>query len=222
MSTGIKRRSMKKLKAKWITKDSNNRLYQIPVPIIGLTGGIGTGKSTVASTLREKGIAVIDADKLVKNIYQKDKTFKFISDYFPSSILAGEIQFPLLRKIAFDDPSSKSRLEDFIYKELPAEFKKAYSDFKDPSFIVYDVPLLFEKKLNLLVDLSVCVYAPREMQIERILKRDRSSNELASKIVDDQMNIEDKKACADLIIINDQGPLELKLKIEQFLTLICS
>ena len=221
MSIGIKRRLMKNLKAKWITKTPNNRLYQIPVPIIGLTGGIGTGKSTVANILREKGIVIIDADKLVKNIYQKTETFEFITQHFPTAIIEGIIHFPTLRKLAFDNLSSKTLLENFIYAELPDEFKKAYAAFIDPSFIIYDVPLLFEKKLNLLVDLSVCVYASRKIQIERIITRDHISFELASKIVDDQMNIEDKKRCSDLIIINDQGTLELKTNVDRFLEEIC-
>ena len=212
---------MKKLKAKWITKNPNNRLYQIPVPIIGLTGGIGTGKSTVATILRDIGIAIIDADKLVKDIYQQPKAFEFISEHFSSAIKAGVIHFPTLRKLAFEDSSSKKFLENFIYDDLPDMFKKAYAVFKNPPFIVYDVPLLFEKKLNLLVDVSVCVYAPRKIQLERIIARDHSSLELASKIIDDQIDIEDKKKCADIVIINDQSVLELKININQFLEEIC-
>jgi dephospho-CoA kinase len=62
---------MKKLKNNWVTKNKSNRLYEVPVPILGLTGGISTGKSTVAQLFREAGIPVIDADQLVKGIYQK-------------------------------------------------------------------------------------------------------------------------------------------------------
>lgn len=198
---------MKNLKAKWITKTPETRLYEVPVPIIGLTGGIGTGKSTVAKLLREKNIPVIDADKLVKNIYQKPEALEFIAKHFPHAVKDGVIVFQKLREIAFVDAIAKKLIEDFIYAYMPGEFKKAFQAFSNPAFVVYDVPLLFEKKLNSLVDMSVCVYAPRELQINRIVDRDQSDSTLASKIIDNQMDIEEKKKLSDLVISNT-GTLE--------------
>lgn len=208
---------MKNLKAKWITKNQQTRLYQIPVPIIGLTGGIGTGKSTVAEILREKNIPVIDADKLVKNIYQKRETLEFIAKHFPDIIEDGMIVFKKLREIVFVDSRAKKLVEDFIYAHLPAEFKKAYSAFQNPPFVVYDVPLLFEKKLNEFVDLSVCVYAPKHVQTERIISRDKSSSELAAKMLESQMDIDEKKHLSNLIITNTEDLEVLKKSVEQFL-----
>jgi dephospho-CoA kinase len=107
---------MKKLANKWITKNSNNRLYQIPVPIIGLTGGIGTGKSIVAKIFKERGIAVIDADRLVKNIYQRPETLEFIKTFFPEAIENSTISFSKLREIAFRDPAQRQKIENYLYK----------------------------------------------------------------------------------------------------------
>jgi dephospho-CoA kinase len=209
---------MKNLKANWITKKSTDRLYQIPVPIIGLTGGIGTGKSSVANFLREKKIAVIDADKLVKNIYQKEKTKTFIAQHFPMALKNEVIDFSVLRKIVFEQTTAKKMIEDLIYADMPGEFKKAYEAFDHPEFVVYDVPLLFEKGLDQFVDVSVCVYAPKRMQIERIVKRDQSSIELATKIINGQMDIEEKKSRSNFIIENVQGLEELKMKTEETLS----
>lgn len=100
---------------------------------------------------------------------------------------------------------------------MPTEFKKAYATFNNPPFIVYDVPLLFEKKLNEVVDVAVCVYAPRETQIERIIARDKSSHQLASKIIDNQMDIEEKKKLSDFVINNTTELVDLKISVEQFL-----
>lgn len=208
---------MKNLKANWITKDPATRLYQIPVPIIGLTGGIGTGKSTVAEILRSHGIPVIDADGLVKNIYKKSETLDFISKHFPHAIEDGMIVFKKLRETVFVDARAKKLIEDFIYASMPEEFKKAFGQFDHPLFVVYDVPLLFEKNLSSLVDLSVCVYAPRPLQIERIVKRDNSSVELATKILENQMDIEEKKKRSDLIIDNTRELSDLKILVEHFL-----
>ena len=208
---------MKKLKSKWITKNPENRLYQMPVPIIGLTGGIGTGKSTVSDILLKKNIAVIDADKLVKNIYTLPETLEFVSKHFPLAFQNGSIDFPKLREIVFADPSAKKSIEDFIYAYLPSEFKKAYEELNSPQFIVYDVPLLFEKKLDEKVDLTVCVYAKRETQIERLVSRDKSSLQLAENILASQMDIDEKKGKANLVIDNQNNLETLNLSIEQFL-----
>jgi len=208
---------MKKLKSKWITKNPENRLYQMPVPIIGLTGGIGTGKSTVSDILRKKNIAVIDADKLVKNIYTFPETLDFISNHFPLAFQNGAIDFPKLREIVFADSAAKKSIEDFIYTYLPSEFKKAYEELNNPEFIVYDVPLLFEKKLDEKVDLTVCVYAKRKTQIERLLSRDKSTPELAEKMLASQMEIDEKKRLSDILIDNQNDLEALNFSIEEFL-----
>lgn len=208
---------MKNLKAKWISKNAESRLYQIPVPIVGLTGGIGTGKSTVAQILRDKNIPVIDADRLVKNIYQRSETLEFITKHFPHVIEEGIIVFRKLRETVFVDALAKKLIEDFIYASMPAEFKKAYAEFKNPHFVVYDVPLLFEKNLDQLVDLSVCVYASKDIQLGRIILRDKSDSDLAQKILDQQMDIEEKKFRSQLIIKNTAELEDLNLAVEEFL-----
>ena len=148
MFSGTKRSLMKKLKNSLVKKTQDNRLYNIPIPIIGLTGGIASGKSTVAELLRKKNIPVIDADRLVKNIYQMPETKAFIKTHFSDAVVDNEIIFKKLREIAFSSESSKKILEDYIYALLPIEFKKSFSLLNSPSLLVYDVPLLFEKNLN--------------------------------------------------------------------------
>jgi dephospho-CoA kinase len=208
---------MKNLKTELIKFQKEQRLYQIPVPIIGLTGGIGTGKSTVAELFRKKNIPVIDADKLVKNIYKLAETKDFIYKNFPKTITDGEIEFKKLREIVFINQEVKKTLEDYIYAHMPEEFKKAYATFSHPGFIVYDVPLLFEKKLHLLIDVSVCVYAPKEIQIERMILRDQISRELAESILANQISIENKKQMADFVITNTDGQAILEVEFEKFL-----
>ena len=117
------------LNANWITKNQNNRLYQIPVPIIGLTGGIACGKSTVAGLFRQHNISVIDADLLVKNIYKKSETIEFIKNSFPTAMDDNLISFVKLRELVFNHPEIKLELEQFIYNRLPIEFKKTFRHF---------------------------------------------------------------------------------------------
>lgn len=202
---------MKKLKNNWITKDPSTRLYQIPVPIIGLTGGIATGKTTVAGLFRDKGVPVIDADKLVKEIYQKKASFDFVNQHFLEAIVDDTIHFKTLRELAFKTPENQRKLEDFIYAQLPGAFVEAFNAFNQPDFMVYDVPLLFEKGLFTKIDVSVCTYSPRDLQRERLVKRDNISVDLANTILDKQMDIEEKKKRSDLFIEN-VGDLNLLKK----------
>ncbi|MBY0416333.1 MAG: dephospho-CoA kinase, partial [Bdellovibrionales bacterium] len=191
---------MKKLKLnnQWITKDPTTRLYQIPVPIVGLTGGIATGKTTIAEMFRAEGIPVIDADKLVKGIYQKKESFNFISLHFLEAIIDNTIHFKTLRELAFKTPENQTKLENFIYAQMPEAFLEAYKASAKFDFIIYDVPLLFEKGLFLKTDVSVCTYSPRKIQLERLVKRDNISTDLARVILDKQMDIEEKKKRSDL------------------------
>src|SRR5690606_13710936 len=98
--------------------------------------------------------------------------------------------FPTLRERFFKDPALKKDLEAFIYQRLPKAFHEAYARLGSPSYVVYDVPLLFEKGLDQLVDLRVLVYAPRKIQRARLMKRDGHLEEMAERILDQQMDIE--------------------------------
>lgn len=208
---------MKKINSHWITKDQTSRLYNIPVPIIALTGGIATGKTTVAQYFRDAGIPVIDADKLVKSIYAKKESFDFVSKNFKQAIVDNTINFKTLRELAFQSPTNQTLLENFIYAQMPEAFTEAYKSFGPHNFIVYDVPLLFEKGLNQKTDVSVCTYSPRETQIERLMKRDQINRELSETILSKQMDIEEKKKKSDLFIENTGSHEELKKNFDNLL-----
>lgn len=217
MFTGIKRKQMKKirkLKDTWITQTKDSRLYNIPVPIIGLTGGIATGKSSVAELFRQDGIPVIDADKLVKTIYQTPEAFDFISTHFPEAIENNLIEFKRLREKVFSKSENQKKVEEFIYQRLPLTFKQAYDHYVDAPFIVYDVPLLFEKNIYKYVDITVCVYAPKTTQLKRLINRDHISVDLAEKIISKQMDIEEKKNKSKLFIDNSESLDRLKINYE--------
>ncbi len=208
---------MKKLNHKWVTKDQSSRLYNIPVPIVALTGGIATGKTTVAQYFRDADIPVIDADKLVKNIYSKKDSYDFINKHFKHAIVDNAIHFKTLRELAFKTPENQALLEGFIYAQMPEAFTDTYNSLAPHEFIVYDVPLLFEKGLNQKTDVSVCTYSPRDIQIERLIKRDQIGRELAETILSKQMDIEEKKKKSDLVILNTGDHAALKKNFDELL-----
>jgi dephospho-CoA kinase len=218
MCIGTKLNKMKKLNNKWVTKTTETRLYNIPVPIIGLTGGIATGKTTVAELFRTENIPVIDADKLVKGIYQKKESFDFVTLHFLDAIIDNTIHFKTLRELAFKTPENQKKLEDFIYAQMPKAFIEAFATFSHPEFIVYDVPLLFEKGLYTKTDVSVCTYSPRAIQRDRLVKRDNISVDLANTILNKQMDIEEKKAKSNLFIENTGDLALLKKNFDELLS----
>lgn len=205
------------MKVKFDTLNPNKRIHGLDTPIIGLTGGIATGKSTVSQMLREEGVAVIDADALVKDVYRYPEAKKFIKEVCPEAIKQDEIHFPTLREKFFTNSELKAAIENFIYQHLPQAFMEAFGKFKKPQFVVYDVPLLFEKGIDNKVDLTVLVYAPRKLQHARLLERDGKLESMADEILNQQMDIEDKKYKAQFIIDNSSTMTELKEEVRSFL-----
>lgn len=210
-----------KLKQKFISKNKDNRLYQLDLPIIGLTGGISTGKSTVAEILKSHGFPLLSADQLVKKIYSTEESLDFIKKNFPSAIDNGHINFKKLREIVFFDQKAKIKIETYIYSKLPNVFlqskEEILAQIPNIQCLIYDVPLLFEKGLFQKVDLSVCVYLPRETQKKRLMARDHIEADLAEKILDEQWNIELKKSQSDVVIENIGSLKELEEEVTQFI-----
>jgi len=206
-----------KLREEFITRTNETRAFKLPYPVLGLTGGIATGKSTVARFLKSRGLPLIDADALIKKIYQSQETKDFIAKNYPAGIKNNEILFPLLREIFFNTPEAKRAIEAHLGQSLPHYFQEELKKLGPIDVLIYDVPLLFERGLEDKVDQTVVVYAPRETQIARLLNRDGGQRELAEKILESQMDIEEKKIRADILIDNSRTEAELELDLENFL-----
>lgn len=211
---------MKKIRPELISLAVPKRLYEMPVPVIGLTGGIATGKSTVSKILLREGFAIIDADLLVKSVYQQDEVIQEIKTTHPKCIIDQKIDFKILREAFFNDSELQAKIEEIIYKRMPSAFKEAYKkqDSKKQDFIIYDVPLLFEKKLAPLVDLKVCVWSSPEEQVKRLMNRDGISEELSLKILTRQWDINKKRDQSDLVIMNDSNLEQLEHNVQGFIS----
>lgn len=187
--------------------NSHSRLHRLKTPILALTGGIASGKSTVARVLREEGLVVIGADQLIKDIYAQKKTLRFLKKILPSCVEGGKINFKTLRVAAFERPALLRQLEKFLYAHLEKAFKARLKGVGRCPVIVYEVPLLFEKKLENKVDAILLVTAPKEVQIKRLIKRDGITRSLALKILREQIPVAQKKAKAD-VVLNNNGSLK--------------
>jgi dephospho-CoA kinase len=178
---------------------------------IVLTGGIGTGKSTVASFLKLYGYKIIDADKISKEVFEEKK--EKIKKIF------GTTNRKELRKIVFNDKEKLKILEELILpdvkKKVLQEAKKLESD-NTPYFV--DLPLYFEKQNYPEFKKVLVIYAPKEIQIQRVVKRDEVSEKDAIAILNNQLDIEKKKQLADFVIDNSKDLKHLQKEIENFLS----
>lgn len=213
---------MHKLKSIYLRLSNSQRLHNSSKPILALTGGIASGKSSAASYMRKLGVPVIDADKLVHEIYAEQATFEFVQSLLPAVIKAGEIDFKALRSQFFSNSHIQNELENFLYQRLPEAFHRKLSQFDQSpfDFVVYDVPLLFEKKLVNKVDLHAVVYCSAQTQLKRLMSRDKISRAEAEKILESQISLEQKRAQAQFVISNINSLDDLEAEVDGFLELV--
>ncbi|MGC5324262.1 dephospho-CoA kinase [Brevibacillus sp. SYSU BS000544] len=190
--------------------------------IIGLTGGIASGKSTVSALLKERRIPVVDADVIAREVVEPGKSaYQQIVDAFGSSILlpTGEIDRKALGEIVFSDERQRQVLNGIVHpqvrKEMTRQAKEASQSGHE--LVVMDIPLLFESKLQYMVDKIVLVYVPSDLQLIRLMERDKIDEEQAQKRIKSQFPIETKKNEADFIIDNSGTREETKVQVDQLL-----
>lgn len=189
---------------------------------IGLTGSIGTGKSTVSKLLRERGIAVIDADLLAREIVKKgQECLNDLKNVFGNQVLTidGELDRKKLGQIVFSDDSKLELLNSATHPHIRRRMKVQMNELesKNNKVIVLDIPLLFEAKMEDLVDIVLVVFAKEEIQIKRIMERDNCTQEEAMRIIKTQISQQDKISKSDYTIDNSGTIEELKEKLNGFL-----
>ncbi|HDH87996.1 MAG: dephospho-CoA kinase [Deltaproteobacteria bacterium] len=179
---------------------------------IGLTGGIGSGKSSVAEMFKDEGAYVIDFDYLARVVVEPDSpAWKDIVDYFGQEILSSDktLNRSKLAEIVFSDAQSRMVLEGFTHPRIFEKSDTLLKDIKkkDPkAIIIVDIPLLFELSLKQKFDKVILVYISRDLQIERAIQRGVLTKEEIEKRLNAQINIEKKKLLSDYII-NNEGSL---------------
>jgi dephospho-CoA kinase len=180
--------------------------------IIGLTGGIASGKSTVAKILRELGIPVIDADQIAREVVEVgEAAYWQIVEQFGEDILQQDktINRVKLGAIVFNDERKRKLLNSIVHpavRQKMLEQKERYVK-KGEKTIVLDIPLLFESNLTHLVDKIVVVYVDNHIQLERLMARNCFSKEEAEVRIKAQMPLKEKAAKADAVIDNN-GTIE--------------
>lgn len=183
--------------------------------IIGLTGGIATGKSLVSKTLRELGIKVIDADQIAHRVLNRTEVIDKIKEEFGREIInnKGKIDRKKLGEIVFSEYVKLKKLEEITHPTILDVIDQKLKEYKKQDLIVLDAPLLFETYLDQKVDEIWVVYAEESMQIERLQKRDGLDYFEAKCRIDVQMSLKEKVQWADQVINNEGTKQELRRKV---------
>ncbi len=190
--------------------------------IIGLTGGIASGKSTVSKMLVDLGIPVIDADIEARLAVEQGETaYNDIVRYFGQEILSpnGNINREKLGSIVFHDEEKRKALNSFVHPAVRARMLARVEDAKKTGekAIVLDIPLLIEGNLQYMADKILLVYVNEETQLQRLMERNQFSEEEALARMNSQMPIDEKIKHADKIIDNNGTIAETKQQLMQIL-----
>jgi dephospho-CoA kinase len=188
--------------------------------IIGLTGGIGSGKSAAAKILKELGLKVIDLDQITHELMMPSELgYIEIKKEFGEKYIdtKGAIDRKLLREEIFSSFDLKKRIESILHPIIFEECNKQLNILKHEKYIVLVIPLLFETKNYIsLIDESLLIDCDLEAQIERVIKRDNVSKALVNRIIKNQMNREEKQLLADKVILNDGNINHLKTQLDSY------
>ncbi|WP_156759410.1 dephospho-CoA kinase [Microbacterium karelineae] len=187
------------------------------MPLIALTGGIASGKSTIARRLAEHGAVVVDADQTVRDLQQPGQpVFAEIVDAFGAGVVApdGSLDRPALGSIVFGDDEGRARLNAIVHPAVRDETRRRFAEAfaADPqAVVVYDVPLLAEARGTGEWDVVVVAHAPAETRIRRMVDDRGMTREEAASRVSSQATDDERLALADVVVDTD-GSLEETLR----------
>ncbi|GDX31553.1 dephospho-CoA kinase [Actinomycetes bacterium] len=183
---------------------------------IGLTGGIGSGKSTVASLLQERGAIVIDADSIARELVEPGEPAleALVTEFGPRILTdSGTLSRGELAKLAFSDPEATKRLNAIMHPLIRAESARRL-EVAAAAVVVYDMPLLVETKQQDLVDTVVVVDIPESLQVERSVTMRGLDREDVERRMQMQASREERLALADYVIDNSGSLGELKAAVD--------
>ncbi|CAM4067065.1 dephospho-CoA kinase [Paenibacillus alkaliterrae] len=190
--------------------------------IIGLTGGIASGKSTIANMLVERGALLVDADQVAREVVLPgEPALEAIASTYGQAVLEpdGTLNRKALGEIVFRDKTKLTQLEAITHPAIRERMQQRihkYAEQYPERLVVADVPLLYETEQQELYEGVMVVYVPAEVQIARLMARNTVSEEEAERRVSLQMDIEQKRKRADWVIDNSGSLAETKRQLDDF------
>jgi dephospho-CoA kinase len=173
--------------------------------IIGLTGGIGSGKTTVAKYFASKGVPVYIADEAAKEIMDDKKVVQEVQAIFSENVILenGLLDRNAIRELVFKDKNKLEQLNKIIHPKVKVDFENWLKKNKNVRFIIKEVAILFETNGQKYCDATILVTAPIETRIKRVLQRDTTSRENILQIINSQLSEAEKMKLATYVITNE-------------------
>lgn len=173
--------------------------------IIGLTGGIGTGKTTVAKYFASKGVPVYIADEAAKKIMNTKEVIQEVQALFTENLILenGQLNREFIRELVFSDKDKLVQLNSIIHPKVKRDFDNWLSQHQDAPFIIKEVAILFETNGQKYCDATILITAPLETRIQRVLERDKSTKDIILQIIQNQLPEEQKIRLATYVVENE-------------------
>lgn len=193
--------------------------------VLGLTGGIATGKSTADKFFEEKNIPIVDCDEIAHNIMNVNKpAWKDIKEVFGEKYLNEDqtINRKKLGKLVFNDPTNMKILNEITHPRIFQEMESQIAQYKSEgySLIIVDAPVLFESHSEKYYDKTLVISLPQDLQIKRLMARNNLTKEEALSRINSQMSLKEKEARATYVIENTGSVEDLYKKLNELLTKI--
>jgi len=171
--------------------------------VVGLTGGIGSGKTTVAKMFEAEGIPIYIADDRAKQIMDREDIVNAVQSIFSEDVKMGSVlDRKKIREIVFNDKYLLTQLNNIVHPAVKKDFDQWKEENDAFPFIIKESAVLFENKLHTQCDLVILVTAPEEIRIKRVVERDKVSEENVKSIINNQMKDSDKIPLSDYVITN--------------------
>lgn len=188
--------------------------------VIGLTGGIASGKSTASEYIKEQGFKVLDADVYARKVTEKDSPgYHKIIEVFGTGILDDnkEIDRAKLGQIIFNDINERKKLNDISHPEIRRMMNADQDEFIKENHVFLDIPLLFENGLDKKCDITITVYVTEENQMKRLMARNELTEADAASRINSQMSLLEKKNLSDWVFDNNENREHLFEQIDEFI-----
>ena len=191
---------------------------------LGLTGGIGSGKSTAARMFADLGAIVIDADAIAKEVLEPGQVgYESVVNNFGEEILdsSGNIDRVVLAGKVFGDTTKLKELEEIVHPAVATKVAQIRESLPAGSIIIYDTPLLIEKSLQQQFDQVIVVLAPEALRTQRLLARGLAQNDIIARM-SNQATDEQRREIANYVIDNSSSLVELREEVQKVWTQICA
>lgn len=185
--------------------------------IIGLTGGIASGKSTAAAYFKSQNVKVIDSDEIVRSLWKENNEMVLKAESLFGFPIKNDADKEKIKKAMCEDKRLRLKLNEITHPFVFKEINKQLLTYENERMVVIDMPLLFEVSYDKKCDVTCLVYVAKEIQLMRLMSRDDMFEKDAKKLINCQLSLEHKKMKAD-VIFDNEGDLDyLYFQIDQFL-----